>query len=305
MDRRRIVLTPAAVLAGAAVLAACGPSVAPAVPTPAPRPAPPPAETPAPRVARFTLPAAVPATSYAVRVRTTLERDSSGRTERETLETSARVELTLRRDPRGSLRGTARVDSFAVRAGGGRGALAAGTPPMVATVLADAALDSAILRATVRPPLPNECDRPEAAAVGLVRDLLVRVPQTVTVGERWRDSLATVFCRGGVLMTLRMQVESSAEETEDGDRVLRMRRTITSRLEGSNRTPWRQTDIAGEGRGTQDVRIDLRRGAVERIDGESTLVIRITDGAGYGAREAPRQQQVTQRSTLSARSDGR
>src|SRR5688500_7310105 len=89
-----------------ALVAACAPGLSPApVPAPAPVAAPP---VEAPRTVRFRLPLTMGSAGYAVRVRTELERDSAGRKERDVVESSARVELSLRRDPRGLLRGPGR-----------------------------------------------------------------------------------------------------------------------------------------------------------------------------------------------------
>ena len=291
---------------------ACAPGLSPApppspVPAPVPTPTPPPARAPepAPRVARFRLPLVMPSTVYGVRLRAELERDSAGRKERSTVENSARIEFTLRRDARGALRGVGRVDSFTVSASGGAMRSASGTtspatpaaPPFTNVVL-DAVLDSTLVRAVVRPALANECDRPEAAAADLARDLLVRIPESVSVGDRWRDSLVTLVCRGGVPITVRTIIESMVAGTNDNDRTLRIHRSLTVRLEGSSRMPWRQTELEGDGTGTQDVLVDVATGTITQLDGESTLTLRIANGS---LRDPARVQQVQQKVTLSAR----
>jgi len=295
-----------------ASLVACAPGLSPS-PAPAPAPAPvpvagPPAE--APRVARFRLPLVLNATRYDMRVRTELERDSAGRTERDLMESAARVELSLRRDARGLLRGAGRVDSFVVRSTGAtaRGSAPAAiatttvAAPLFTSVAIDAVLDSTQLRTVVRPPLANECDRPEAAAAGMARELLIRVPESVGVGDRWRDSLVTLICRGGVPMTMRTTVESTVTGTGDGDRVLRISRTLATTIEGSTRTPWRQVEITGDGRGTQEIQVDIQRGTLTALDGESTLTVRVVNGS---LRDAARTQQVVQKVTVSARAERR
>lgn len=292
--------------------ASCGPALVSTPPAPAPRPADAPVSTPvvtAPRAARFTLPGTPATADYSVRVRTALERDSAGVTEQDMVESSARVQLVLRRDVRGGLRGTGRVDSFTVRATGasvrsslrtsGSAAAASAPLPPLVNVNIDVLLDSTSLRATVRPTPANECDRPDVAAAALARDLLVRVPQSVAVGDTWRDSLVAFVCRGGVPITLRTTIESRVDGTDDNDRKLRLTRTITTRLEGISRSPWRQVELSGEGRGTQNVTIDLVRGTLLEIDGESTLTFRIANGS---LRDAVRTQQVVQKSSVQVRS---
>ncbi len=292
-------------------LGACGPALV-AVPPAAPRPTPSvpasaPPSAPAPSASgapRFALPAVSPTARYGVRVRTALTRDSAGRTEQDVVESSARVELTLRRDARGSLRGTGRVDSFTVRASGAsvRSASSVGpTPapvPPLSNIMFDVLLDSAFVRTSVRPALANECDSPEAAAASMARDLLIRVPPNVVVGTRWRDSVVAFVCRGGVPITMRTTVESTLSGTSDGDRRLRIRRTIDTRLEGISRSPWRQVEIGGEGSGTQDVQLDVATGSIVELDGESTLMLRVANGS---LRDAARVQRVVQKSTVQVR----
>jgi hypothetical protein len=310
MSRRPAVrLVPAIGRLGLPVLTltlACAPGLSPA-PEPASLPAPvaaPRVETP--RDLRFRLPLVMGSAGYTVRVRTELERDSAGRRERDVVESDARVELALRRDVRGFLRGSGRVDSFLVRGTGAATRTATPRPmttttvaaPLFTSVAIDAVLDSTQLRTVVRPPLANECDRPEAAAAGMARELLVRLPASVAVGDRWRDSLVTLVCRGGVPMTVRTVVESVLTGTGDGDRILRVHRILATTLEGSNRSPWRQVEISGEGRGTQEVQVNVERGTLVSLDGEGTLVVRIRNGS---PREAPRLEQVTQKTSVTVR----
>lgn len=285
-------------------LAGCasGPALTPA-PSPTPVGA---APTAAPRAARFRIPLVTGTAGYDVRVRTELERDSAGRTERDVVESSARVELMVRRDPRGFLRGAGRVDSFIVRGNGATMRTTAASAmastsvaaPLFTSVAIDAVLDSTQLRTIVRPPLANECDRPEAAAAGMARELLVRLPESIAVGDRWRDSLVTLVCRGGVPMTMRTIIESVVMGTSDGDRTLRLQRTLATTLQGTNRSPWRQVEISGEGRGTQTMQVSVERGTLTALDGEGSLIIRIRSGS---LREAARMEQVTQKTSVSVR----
>lgn len=301
-------------IATAVLLEACGPalvatppSTAPSAPAPA---APPVAPAAAPaRASRFTLPATSPASDYSVRVRTSLERDSAGRSEQDVVESAARVQLTLRRDARGWLRGAGRVDSFTVRANGAsvRSAAAAGgatatsaplPPPPLSNIQFDVLLDSAFVRTSVRPALANECDSPEVSAASMARDLLVHVPPSVAVGDRWRDSVVAFVCRGGVPITMRTTMESVVLGTDDNDRTLRIRRTSDTRLEGMTRSAWRHVELSGEGRGTQQLSVDIARGAVTSLDGESTLTFRIANGS---LKDASRTQRVVQKSTTEVR----
>ncbi len=311
----RIVLV-AAYAAAVTAATACGGGLTPAPapdPIPVPRPLPVPVPVPVPmplepavRDTRLHFPLVVGSTVYRVAMRAELERDSAGRKERDVVETSARVELSLRRDARGSLRGVGRVDSFTVRANGASArssvpvtrSAASNAAPLFTSVACDAILDSTQIRTVVRPPLPNECDRPEAAAASMGRELLVRLPEYVSVGDTWRDSLVTLVCRGSVPMTLRTNIVSSAVELRDGGRTLLVRQTTASRLDGTSRTPWRQTDVTGDGTGTQDVLVDVARGAITSVDGQATLTVRVTNGT---MRDAAAVQTVRQTVTVTVR----
>lgn len=297
------------------LLLACGPALVPAPPAPAPRPVPnaPPtvARPAAPGAVRYSLPSAIPVSRYTVSMRVQLERDSAGRTQREGAESAGTVTLTLQRDRRGGLRGTGRVDGYTFRAGGalaGSPVRTAGAPANDAplSVSLALALDTLAAQAVVQPALANECDRPETAAASLARDLLVRVPDSVAVGDRWRDSLVSVVCRGGIPLVLRTTVESTLQEAsmQDGITVLDVRRALTSRLEGSAQSPWRTVTIGGEGRGTQRARFDAARGTLLELEGESMLIVRVTGGSPAGAAGsagAGGVQQVVQRVTFTAR----
>ena len=299
------------------LLLACGPALVPTPPAPAPRPTPVP-NTPGPAArpvasgaARYTLPSAIPVSRYSVSVRVQLERDSAGRVQREGAESGGTVTLTVRRDRRGGLRGTGRVDGYTLRAGGALAGPAIRTGSMPATdaplsVNLALVLDTLAAQAVVQPALANECDRPETAAAALARDLLVRVPDSVAVGDRWRDSLVSVVCRGGIPLVLRTTVESTLQEanTQGGVTVLEVRRSLASQLEGSSPSPWRPVTVAGEGRGTQRARFDAVRGTLLELEGESTLIVRVNGATTPGAASSSGtglMQQVVQRVTLGAR----
>ena len=319
---RSIAARSIAALSIAALLAtaACSRSAPPATRPTTPAPIPPIPETiPAPR---FSLPATIAETVYDVQVTTEISLDSAGVFTRDTVENSARVSLALRRDARGFLRGTGRVDSFTVRGSNDSPRVTTQRPvrapgvrtppgqaqvggsrqqPQFTAVTIDAVLDSSFTRAVVRPPLANECDRQEAlkaAAAAVARDLLVRVPATLGVGDRWRDSVVTFVCNGGVPMTMRTIIESEVMGTRDANRSLLVHRTLSMRLDGNDRTPWTQVTVDADGTGTQDVVVDVSSGAMVEFSGRSTLTVRVTSGS---QRDAPRTQQVVQRVTTTAK----
>jgi hypothetical protein len=259
----------------------------PTVSTPVEVPAPPP-----PRVVSYTIPATVNDTRYRLESQTTLERDSAGRRESQDLTSRAQANVRLRRTPTGGFTATGTVSAYQVSS-------ALSTMPIAIDSLRfDAVLDSLSLRVVSSPPLANECDRAETGALGLVRDVLLRIPTAVTIGERWRDSTVQVVCRSSVPMVVRTSSEYVVSDVErDGDQmILLVRRTSVSRVSGTTSSPWRSVEVTGSGDGSLEARVALSTGAVQRVRGTSTLTLMVTD------RTVPthvRSQQVRQRVTLS------
>lgn len=259
----------------------------PTVAVPAEAPAPPP-----PRVTAYSVPANVVDTRYRLESQTTLERDSAGRRETQELTSRALATLRLRRAPHGGFSATGMVSGYLVSS-------ALSTVPIAIDSLRfDAVLDSLSLRVVSNPPLANECDRPETGALALVRDVLIRIPTTVTIGERWRDSTVQVVCRSSVPIVVRTSSEYVVSDVErDGDQmILLLRRTSVSRVSGTTSSPWRSVEVTGSGDASLDARVALGTGAIQRVRATSTLTLMVTD------RTVPthvRSQQVRQRVTLS------
>jgi hypothetical protein len=262
-----------------------------------------------PAVARFRLPEQLPLTTYRVEQRARLALDGRTVAAAETVDLDGRVTVLLRRADEGWLDGSATVDSISQRAS-----------PTVATAAPDAATDrtppgagastaSLSLQLRLDPstwsaqPLsatPNSCDRDDAAAA-LARELLVRVPRDVAVGDRWRDSLPSTTCRAGIPVTVVTIVESRLAELRagtDGAPLLVVHRTLSTHLTGARRLPWSRLEVFGDGQGSAVVQLDAVRGMPVTIDGESVLQLRVLDGT---LPDAPRQHAVTQRTILTVR----
>jgi hypothetical protein len=214
--------------------------------------------------------------------------------EEQRVESGGLVFWSAERQPWGALRATGQVDSFTVRTSfdAQRGTMLPTAPTIV---LLEATLDSAFMRVATRPPLANECDRPEAGALSLARDLLVRVPNGVGSGDRWKDSSVTLICRSGVPLTVYTTVNSRLE-TVDADRLV-VRREIVSKLEGKGGSAFRALELAGTAQGSQRVEIAPQRGTVERLEGSSTLTLTAIERLP-GA--PARNQQIVQRTELTA-----
>ncbi len=248
---------------------------------------------PAPRPEVFSLPSNIAETHYRLESKTVLVRDSAGRRESQELTSRAQSTLRLRRFPDGRFEGSGMLTAYQVSS-------AFSTVPVAVDSLRfDAALDTLSLRVVSRPPLANECDRAETGALGLVRDVLIRLPTSVTVGERWQDSTVQVVCRSGVPMVVRTSSAYVVTGSErDGEQqILLVRRTSVSNVSGATTSPWRSVGVAGTGEGTLEARVLVGTGVVQRVRGTSMLTLTVSD------RSVPsqiRSQQVTQRVTLSA-----
>jgi hypothetical protein len=260
------------------VAVGCAPSIAP-LPTPVPTaPAPVPA-TPAPVVPRVALPSRMSATTWRVSSVARLKASGAGVSgDEQRVESRALVSWTLTRAATGGLRGTGQVDSFTVVSSldttksAPRGAATAMMPAML---LIEATVDSAIARVSTRPPLANECDRPEASAATLARDLLVRIPDGAAANDRWRDSTATLVCRSGVPMVVYTTIWSTLESL--GSDKLVLKREITTKLEGKGGSAFRALELAGTGTGTQRAEVRVSDGSVSKLEGSSTLTLQLKE----------------------------
>ncbi|MBL0171589.1 MAG: hypothetical protein IPP90_12810 [Gemmatimonadaceae bacterium] len=260
------------------------PTTAPA-PLPVPRPAPVPEPTAA---VRYAMPALVTDTRYRVRSTTELERDSAGRRDTQNVSSDAQIVVRLRRRPSGTLSATGRVYDYAVTS-----ALSS-TPIAIDSLRFDAVLDSLALRVAMQPPLVNECDRPESGALALVRDLLLRVPSSLAVGDTWRDSTVQLVCRASLPMIVRTVADYVVTDSvrDSGGVHLVIRRTSTTRIEGKTSSPWRAVEVTGTGTGTLDAHVSVVSGAVTRLESASSLTLMVTDRTSS---TSVRAQRVLQR----------
>ncbi len=257
---------------------------------------------------RLTLPATLPSTRWHVERRAAVVQDSAGRRQEESVDQRAVIALAWARDARGLLRGTGRVDSFVVRTSGALQPRpgpdqAAGRPsvePMVLPMDLEVVVSDAGWLVRPQPLPPDSCDRPEHAAAELTRELLVRIPDGIATGDRWRDSTITTTCRGGVPLTVTSRIDSRLVEmgAESAPRRVVIEQQVATTLQGERRTPWLFVAVQGDGRGTRRVALDATRGVLETLDGRSTLTLRVTEGTRP---DASRTRMVTQQVTLSAR----
>ena len=251
------------------------------------------------------MPAVIPSTKYLNEVSTTLERDSAGRVLTEHVMLRGVITLQGRRDALGAVRGSGSVDSFTVRGLENTAAVRQGesvtsttvpvlVPPAL-NVMFDALLDTRILRVAVRPSLPNECDRPETGATSLVRDLIVRLPRTLTVGATWRDSTVSFLCRLSVPITTRSNSVFTVERAEKvQDRVeLVLRKTSDIQMAGELRSTWRVLTVNASGRSSQVIRVDAASGLVRSADSDGLLTVKVNDTSRRDGQGAQEVRQIT------------
>jgi hypothetical protein len=223
----------------------------------------------------------------------------AGVSDEQRVDTRALVSMSFERTATGALRGSGQVDSFTVRSSIADSPtpapLTAAAPSRVSLLLIDAFIDSTSLRVVARPPLANECDRPEVSAMQLARELLVRVPDGVGEGDQWQDSTVTLVCRSGVPLTV-YTITYSTLATVSRETLV-VRREMATRLEGKGGSAFRAFELVGTGSGTQRLEIAARTGILETLQGSSTLTMQLTERIPPGT---PRSQQVLQRVELRA-----
>jgi hypothetical protein len=218
----------------------------------------------------------------------------AGVSDEQRIDTRALVSMSFDRMVTGALRGSGQVDSFTVRSSIAEsptalvGTVATSIRPS-SSVLIDALIDSTTLRVVSRPPLANECDRPEVSAMQLARELLVRIPDGVMEGSQWRDSTVALVCRNGVPLTVYTATRSTL--TKMSRETLIVTRDVRTTLEGKGGTAFRAFEVVGTGSGSQRIEIGALTGVLENLHGTSALKLQVMERIPPGT---PRSQQVLQ-----------
>ncbi|MDF1505066.1 hypothetical protein PYV61_19100, partial [Roseisolibacter sp. H3M3-2] len=251
-------------------------------PRPAPRPpaAPPaPAPTAAPPAAVETGPWRFAWTTEARQFRVRTEADVARAGERERVETTGLVTVAVLPVQGGSPRGvSARVDSLLVRASERVAGRASPGPAAPATMRGTISA-----RGAVR--LESEaaaagCASPGGAAaltaLGLAREVMPRVPATLTAGLRWRDTTSVAGCAGPLPVTVQTVVAYEVEGAERG--AVRVRRRTTSTLRGQGFAGGQAVRVAGTGSADAVLVLDAGRGALREGSGEGTSTVTLTMG---------------------------
>jgi len=290
---RPLPLAPAALLSVAcAALAACAGRAPGPAETPAPAPRPPAGATPAPATPSATswrFAWSTEAQAFAVRTEADVERSGTvGAAERERVESSARVTLAMLPAGSGGTRAVAgRVDSLRVRASarvsGGADA------PLAAPVSVRGSIGA---RGAVRLDVDGTaamggCGTPAGAsaitALAIARETLPRVPAALTVGARWRDTVATVSCAGPLPVTVQA-IAAYEVEGQDGA-LLRVRRRTNSTLRGQGFAGGQSVRVSGSGTADATLLLDPARGALQGVTGEGRTTMTMTLGTATHAFE--------------------
>ncbi|GLC24583.1 hypothetical protein rosag_10960 [Roseisolibacter agri] len=266
---------------------------------PAPSPRPPAGATPTPAPSattswRFAWSPDVQA--FAVRTEADVERTgggsaSGGGAERERVESSAHVSLAVQPAGSGGTRAVVgRVDSLRVRASArvSGGADPAPAPPV-------GLRGSVSPRGAVRLDVDGTaaaggCGTPTGAsaltALAVAREALPRVPAgttPLTVGARWRDTVATTTCAGPLPVSVQAIAAYEVERQEGA--LLRVRRRANSTLRGQGFAGGQSVRVTGTGIADATLLLDPARGVLRGVTGEGRTTMTMTIGTATHAFE--------------------
>ncbi|MGZ8413579.1 MAG: hypothetical protein ACXWZS_09375 [Gemmatirosa sp.] len=269
-------------------LAACaGRAPAPA-PAPTPRaPAPAAPATDAATAWRFAW--STTAQTFAVRTEADVERTGGGGSERERVESAAQVTLAVQTAGANGTRAVAgRVDSLRVRASERVAGTAATAPPAAMVPVRGAVSARGAVRLDVASTAAvGGCATPAGAqaitALAIAREALPRIPAALTVGARWRDTLATGSCAGPLPVAVQ-SIAAYEVEGRDGA-LLRVRRRTTSALRGQGYAGGQSVRITGSGTADATLLLDPERGALRSVTGEGRTTMSMTFGTATHAFE--------------------
>lgn len=255
----------------------------------------------------------LPMARYEVRLRTTLRLDSLGTPVEEQMSSEGTITLQGRRGPSATsptlqaLQASGRIEGYRLSASprvrdartSALPGASASLPPTEGVVSSafEAVFDSVLARITPSPALANECDHPAAAAVGLARELLLRLPETLTEGERWQDSARVFSCRNGVPITLQLAHDTRVTALSADWRQATLERTVQTRADGRLALGWRTVSVQGSGRARYTITLRVPDGVVERVEGAGEMRFDASDSARPSARDT----RVDQRTQYDAR----
>lgn len=131
-----------------------------------------------------------------------------------------------------------------------------------------------------KPPATDPCTTPAQVPFGVLRDVLIRPPQSLVVGREWADSGTFVVCRDGVLLEVlsRRQFKLLGFERRDALGVLLVSRTGTLRVRGTSVRGTDSTRVEGLGDNSMRYELDATTGDVLTVSGTGSLDITVRGG---------------------------
>lgn len=281
MPRLRLVL-----LAGTATLAACIPVVRK---RPAAAPAVAPVAANAPNTAgpwRIPAPTGFHKVAIVTQATVAISSDTSVRTD--TLQATLGASYTWTGLGRRKVDGL--LTDYRVAVGGAIPAVPAGlqlSRPFAAEAVSGSEL-------AFRLPLESSaCTDPTLSAVQGLQDAWIPLPETLTMGREWTDTVHTLSCRDRVPLrgTSVRRFQARRADVEGGSRVLVIiERTARGRLEGQGEQFGEQVAIEGTSTGSMRYTLDVVTGQLVRATGTGSLT--------FSLKSKRRNQVVRQASTV-------
>jgi hypothetical protein len=253
----------------AVLLAACAPQIPRQ--EPAPVAAAPAAE--APRVASWRIVPSLVAREYLIEQRAVILSTTDSGTFNDT--TTVSTELSLRQTADGGASGLVR--GVMLSSPGGVVAPFPGLPLPIAFGVP--ASSRGILGAPAMRPASgaDPCRSPAEVPLGVIRELLVQLPDSVGIGTSWADSGSYRTCRDGAVLTVSTRRTFRLREFSVGrdEGTLTIERSSRTTLRGSATRGDDTTSVEGMGSGTMTLVVHARTGALLSGEGVGTLEITI------------------------------
>ena len=204
----------------------------------------------------------------------------------DTVETAAKLSYRIRRTDAPSI--VASVDSLSIRSSRDSTSMARQLDTVVILVFP---LELVSVEPSTSAEFPG-CDSMSGLARALAQNALVRIPQTITIGYTWTDSVTTSMCRGAIPMVSSARSVYRIHEIRDstGTSLLRIARGTHLSLSGSGLQGGRQVTITGQGQSETLLTYDISQGMLLESDGQSVLELSF---------ETLRQRQLVQQRSVS------
>jgi hypothetical protein len=169
-------------------------------------------------------------------------------------------------------------------------------PPGILPIAFQMRIDSTGRVLDFTSPDTASCGSPAGTLLAIARDLMVGVPNSVSVGSRWADTTTSTSCRGDIPITLTSIRSHTVEGTavKDGVLVLRVRRETSTEIVGTGTRRVQTTSVTGRGQGWSELLLDPESGHYLGGHGESTLELTF-DAASRRMTFRQRTQQVVVR----------